>query len=569
MKKSALCLLLAGLMTLCCACAAAEGQYPSLSRGDYLTFGAMREEGNVLPILWRVISLDKDRAVLLSEEVLFSSPAQDGSSPFPGWEGCSLYALLNGPFLTDSFSEDEQAALMYGEDLALISLPSKELLTSLSDEERAARGTASAFSGGLYGEDMAPYWTRTESGRNGDALIRVTAQGAFSDLSVTVKNIGVRPMVLLSLEKLAVVSGDGSAPSPYQVLPPEASSRAQRIAPTPRPTRTPAPALTPDPTLSPTEAPALSPAPPSNAPETPRVFPSEYASLFPTLTEAGFLPEGEPEFVHSDPEEGLWLYASDSLRVEIVRKADTTKKKKPKRWLEAEIFVREGADMLLKNYYPDGNPETAELMDEADIAQKNRLVLALNGDWYYYRVQRNRKKYTMSVGVVLRDGRVLYDDPAKKATSTLPTRDILALFPDGRMEPFDYNAISGQELLAQGAYEALCFGPVLLKDGLLTDQARKISDRQGENPRSGIGMVSPGRYVAIAVEGGTKVSVGMKLAEFADLFAQRGCLTAYNLNGGGAANLIFMGEYLTENKAASQNRQQNEVLGIGETGLIQ
>jgi exopolysaccharide biosynthesis protein len=65
------------------------------------------------------------------------------------------------------------------------------------------------------------------------------------------------------------------------------------------------------------------------------------------------------------------------------------------------------------------------------------------------------------------------------------------------------------------------------------------------NPRSGIGYIEPGHYIAIVVDGRQKdYSVGMPIWDFADLFAEYGCTVAYNLDGGLSAAMIFMGEQL-------------------------
>ena len=59
---------------------------------------------------------------------------------------------------------------------------------------------------------------------------------------------------------------------------------------------------------------------------------------FPALNDAGFLDSGE--FVFEDEENGVWRYASDTLRIEIYRR----EQKKPARvWYEAEVFCAEGS----------------------------------------------------------------------------------------------------------------------------------------------------------------------------------------------------------------------------------
>ncbi len=568
-KKTAAVFALALVLSVFTA-AAAEPALSGYQEGNgwtYVMLGSAVQDtpDEMEALLWRVLSVQDDQAVLLSERILTARPVQSAGEAMDGWEHSALYQWLNSDFLETVFSADEQAALVYQEDLSLVSLPGREMLRESfpADASLAAKGTADARAAGLFSSadgEYASYWTRSEGPSFADAFYRVTAEGQWSEIKPDTANIGVRPVVVLNLEGVSAVAGRGTEEFPYLLSLPAASARAPRVSPTPRPTVAPAPAVTPTP--EPAEEP--SPAPDAGPDEEgPRLFPTEYEGIFPELTEEGFLPEGEKEFVYQAPEQGLWLYASQDIRIEIVRREDTSRKKKPKRWLEAEIFVRKGADQRLTNYFHGQDAKSAGMADELEIARENHLVFAVNGDFYTYRVQRNAKKRTMTVGVILRQGELLFDDPGKKDVTTLPTRDILALYPDGRMEPFAFDAVTGQELLARGVWETLCFGPILVENGEITSKTKKISSRQAENPRCGVGQAGPGHFWAIVVEEKKNASVGMKLEEFAELFLSKGCQTAFNLNGGGTANMMFMGEYLSDNKAAAQNRQQSEVLGIG------
>ena len=571
-KKTAAVFLLILLLAASLA-AFGEGQLAGYreDRGwTFVSFGmaAQDQADELTAIVWRVLSADQEKALLLSEKILSCGPMDSRASSFPGWEYSTLYSRLNGPFAEEVFSGDELAALMFQEDLSLVSLPSREMLTAAfpDREGMSAAGTAEARQGGLYvppGGEFSPYWTRSEGPSFEHAVYRVQDDGVFSELLPDAENIGIRPVILLDLTDAAVFSGTGTEESPYVLSLPRAESRAPRLSPTPRPTATPAPTDTPRPTEAPSPAPTADPEAETGG----RLFPTEYESIFPKLTDEGFLPEGEAEFVWQDPERGLWLYASQDLRIEILRREDNEKKKKPKRWLEAEIFVRKGAEQQNLRHYFTGSEED-ELLDEQEIANRNSLVFAVSGDWYYYRAEQNKRKRT-TVGVVLRQGEILYDDPGKKDVTTLPTRDLLALYPDGRMTVYDFNAVSGKELLDQGVYETLCFGPILVRDGEITSKTKKISARQAENPRCGVGRIGPGHFLAIVADGGTKQSVGMKLEEFAALFRQKDCRAAINLNGGPSAQMMFMGSYISENKAGAKNRLQNEVLGIGHSDAVQ
>ena len=77
---------------------------------------------------------------------------------------------------------------------------------------------------------------------------------------------------------------------------------------------------------------------------------------------------------------------------------------------------------------------------------------------------------------------------------------------------------------------------------------------QGTNPRTGIGMISANHFVFVVVDGRSPgYSRGVTLTEFAQIFQELGCSTAYNLDGGGSSTLYFMGELVNE---PSQKRRR-------------
>jgi exopolysaccharide biosynthesis protein len=53
--------------------------------------------------------------------------------------------------------------------------------------------------------------------------------------------------------------------------------------------------------------------------------------------------------------------------------------------------------------------------------------------------------------------------------------------------------------------------------------------------------VSALHYIVIVSDGRTSESAGLSLLELAQLFADRGCTVAYNLDGGGSSTMWFNG----------------------------
>ena len=104
--------------------------------------------------------------------------------------------------------------------------------------------------------------------------------------------------------------------------------------------------------------------------------------------------------------------------------------------------------------------------------------------------------------------------------------------------------MSPMALLEDGVENAYSFGPTLIDNGIINTQAKYHRVRRA-NPRTAIGYLSPGHFIAIVVDGRQPgYSLGLPVWDLADLFASYGCTIAYNLDGGLSAAMIFMGEQL-------------------------
>jgi exopolysaccharide biosynthesis protein len=136
-------------------------------------------------------------------------------------------------------------------------------------------------------------------------------------------------------------------------------------------------------------------------------------------------------------------------------------------------------------------------------------------------------------------------------------QDILAFYPnDLTIKVFKPKTITVEELKAQGVSNTFSFGPTMLNNGVRDLSSRR--SRLGKtNPRSGLGMVEPGHFIAITVDGRQKnYSVGMSIEEFTQLFYLNGCQIAYNLDGGASAAMIFMGECLNQHSGIDSDVQR-------------
>lgn len=285
-----------------------------------------------------------------------------------------------------------------------------------------------------------------------------------------------------------------------------------------------------------------------------------YMAHMPALNAKGFLDEGE--YLYSSEDEGLWIYVSQTSKVIIQRKYDATQ---PLTWFEADLYGDLDAGEMLRTVQNDPDKMGKVRVDATETAKKHNVVFAMNTDYYTYRVAVNNNRHT---GIVIRDGRILYDDPytEKQVTNSMfPNLDMLAFMPDGSLKVYHSWEKTAQEFIDEGVQTVYSFGPYLLLDGKVSERA--YANNENKNPRCAIGMVEPGHYVAIMCEGRLKRSAGVTISYLAKMMRAKGCQVAFNMDGGQTAVMVFMGKQLNQIGAydggKTNSRPTSEVLGFG------
>ncbi len=262
--------------------------------------------------------------------------------------------------------------------------------------------------------------------------------------------------------------------------------------------------------------------------------PSEADQYFRTASD----PE---EVILSDYDTGKWEYRTDTLSIQIDRR-ETTNSKGPVVYFVAHIRMRD-VDSF-RTTLSDADNKGDGLQKPWIVSRRAKAVLLVTGDNLVH-------MDTEFKSILIRRGRVYQDDAGD------PT-DTMAMLPDMTMQTYPRRTTTASELLQDGVREAFSFGPTLVRDSeVLTDldtgRLRII------NPRTGIGMIEPGHFVAIVVDGRqADYSVGMLLSEFAELFKAEGCTQAYNLDGGVSTCMIFMGEQVNHHGVRRVNKNQDD-----------
>lgn len=234
MTKRLVCALLALMMVLSLSLACADGlrSYTKDEGYVYVDLGRypQKADGTVLPLLWRVLTVEEDRAYLCSEYVLFAMPMHVNYTEYKtigaDFGNTDLCHYLNGEFTADAFTEEELSFLMpyetYGKVFLLDSadLKSKEIGMGVG-EGLKAWGTEYAIEvTGLYvfrpkfGSHSA-YWTRNQSTTDTRHARCTKDGGQLGHIVSDRENEGVRPAVYLDLTQCEIVSGTGTMDDPF------------------------------------------------------------------------------------------------------------------------------------------------------------------------------------------------------------------------------------------------------------------------------------------------------------------------------------------------------------------
>lgn len=182
----------------------------------------------------------------------------------------------------------------------------------------------------------------------------------------------------------------------------------------------------------------------------------------------------------------------------------------------------------------------------SQIAAENGAILAINGDFYG----------SQERGYVLRNG-VLYRETASKS------REALVIGLDGAFSVVLESQITARELLEQGAWQVLSFGPALVTGGeVAVSEDEEVGKAKASNPRTAIAAVDTLHYLFLVSDGRTDESEGLSLYELACFAQALGAATAYNLDGGGSSTMYFNGQVINNPTSSGKSIKEREVSDI-------
>ena len=193
----------------------------SVSVGNHFSFGNYKQGANaeIQPIEWRVLDVREGKALVISERLLEYVPYHETDANVT-WKTCTLRKWMNGEFLKEAFTADEQKKIAavtkenpnnpdYGTKGGAAT---KDRIFALnideawkyfsSDEDRIGYTTEYVHAQGFDSSDRAEYWWLCSPGHLGNFAADVVNYGNVTRLGnvVNSKGVAVRPAFWLKLK---------------------------------------------------------------------------------------------------------------------------------------------------------------------------------------------------------------------------------------------------------------------------------------------------------------------------------------------------------------------------------
>ena len=218
----------------------AEGGYQYVQVGSY----PYEEDGTAAPVVWRVLSVEDQQAILLSDKILdcksitFVANDKDRENhnypDLTDFRESDLYQWLNNEMFNTLFQNDAMSQAVTETDQGVLWLLSYDELANTKwgfdksvwkhnfKTRRAyptpyaiAQGVKQIFGGQGSPDGSAPWWSRTLRYKKGKKAWMPGADGHIS-VGVTGRTgVGVRPCLTLDLTNVSITSDSGTEQDPF------------------------------------------------------------------------------------------------------------------------------------------------------------------------------------------------------------------------------------------------------------------------------------------------------------------------------------------------------------------
>ena len=194
----------------------------------------------------------------------------------------------------------------------------------------------------------------------------------------------------------------------------------------------------------------------------------------------------------------------------------------------------------------------------SSMAKKNHAIIAINGDYLY----NDPKKTTYEVRMgkeIRKDGNGLKD------MLLIDDKGDFHIFRNSQ-GVFEKQKIKNREqwvyIYEGNVVNAFTFGPGLVIDGVVQNMEERDYgyNRNGREPRAAIGQTGELSYVfVLAAATDRDGKTGVNHQQLADMMGKIGCQQAFNLDGGGSAEIVFHDEIYRASPGGKERPQSDMI----------
>ena len=165
--------------------------------------------------------------------------------------------------------------------------------------------------------------------------------------------------------------------------------------------------------------------------------------------------------------------------------------------------------------------------------EKEGAIAAVNAGAFYDNGTSDPSVGSVPQGLVISGSKVVWN------SGSAPEEGFVGFNQDNVLVVAD--TMTADKAMELGIRDGCCFGPVLIQNGGINNEAYNSSS--GFNPRTAIGQRPDGAVILLCIDGRQAGSLGATYADIINIMVEFGAVNACNLDGGSSTIMLYRDQY--------------------------